>query len=172
MTVFQYFKKNVKKWSWFTFNFFFILCYFCTLLLFLDLSIEGDSSGKDHTSEELSSIPQNLSGTYSADGGQGNYEITGSLLFGVWHKNSTLHVELVQARHLAQDPEKDLPDPFVQVLLLPDGKKWKTNVKKKTTEPGYYEKFEVGLPNYGKFSHCWLVLNILCYKMFRDSKLE
>lgn len=87
-----------------------------------------------------------LSSIYSADGGQGDYHITGKVLVGLWHKNETLFVHVVMARGLAGAKAGGLSDPYVKTYLLPDRTKYtkrKTAILRKTNNPEYNETLKV-----------------------------
>ena len=87
-----------------------------------------------------------LSSIYSADGGQADYRISGSVLLGIWHKNETLLVRVVEAKHLAGAKAGGLSDPYVKTYLLPDRSKLtkrKTTIQRKTNNPTYNETLKV-----------------------------
>lgn len=87
-----------------------------------------------------------LSSIYSGDGGQGDYHITGKIHVGMWHKNETLFVRVVEAKRLAGAKAGGLSDPYVKTYLLPDRTKLtkrKTAIQRKTIDPKYNETLKV-----------------------------
>ena len=84
---------------------------------------------------------------YSAACGKGNYEISGKILLGVWHKEEQLFVRVTRAKKLAAAKDNDVSDPYIETHLLPDKSKQtkrKTTVQKKTLDPVYDEILKVG----------------------------
>ena len=87
-----------------------------------------------------------LSSIYSADGGQADYRISGSVLLGIWHKNETLFAKVVKAKNLAGAKSGGLSDPYVKTYLLPDRSKLtkrKTTIQRKSNDPIYNEVLKV-----------------------------
>ncbi len=87
-----------------------------------------------------------LSSIYSADGGQADYRISGSVMLGMWHKNNTLFVRVVQAKGLAGAQAGGLSDPYVKTYVLPDSSKRtkrKTTIQRRTNDPSYDEILKV-----------------------------
>ena len=87
-----------------------------------------------------------LSSIYSADGGQGEYGIAGSVQFGVWIQEKILYVRVVEVKGLAGAKAGGLSDPYVKIYLLPDGSKHtkrKTSIYRKTNNPGYNQILKV-----------------------------
>ncbi len=87
-----------------------------------------------------------MTSIYSADGGQGNYRITGKVEVGVWHKNEILFVRVVRAEGLAGAKSGGVSDPYVKTYLLPDRSKLtkrKTGIQRRTLNPEYREIFKV-----------------------------
>ena len=100
---------------------------------------------------------------YSAACGKGNYEISGKILLGVWHKEEQLFVRVTRAKKLAAAKDNDVSDPYIETHLLPDKSKQtkrKTTVQKKTLNPVYDEILKVGpyvrqlSLEYGVVKHC------------------
>jgi len=91
-----------------------------------------------------------LSSVYSADGGQADYRISGSVQLGVWHKNDTLFIRVVQAKSLAGAKAGGFSDPYVKTYILPDSSKLtkrKTTIQRKTNDPTYEEILKVAIWN-------------------------
>ena len=87
-----------------------------------------------------------MSSVYSADGGQGDYDIGGSVRVGVWLKDEVLFVRVVQAKGLAGAKRGGLSDPYVKMYLLPDKTKItkrKTSTHRKTNDPWFNEILKV-----------------------------
>ena len=85
---------------------------------------------------------------YSASCGKGDYEISGRVLLGVWHKEEQLFVRVTRAKKLAAAKENGFSDPYIETNLLPDKSKQtkrKTTVQKKTLDPVYDEILKVGV---------------------------
>ena len=83
---------------------------------------------------------------YSIEGGKGNYDITGEVLFGVTHKDGLLTVNVERAKGLAATDKGGFSNPYIKTYLLPDKSKHskkKTGVKHKTTDPYYGEVLKV-----------------------------
>ena len=83
---------------------------------------------------------------YSIEGGKGNYDITGEVLFGVTHKDGLLTVNVERAKGLAATDKGGFSNPYIKTYLLPDKSKHskkKTEVKHKTTDPYYGEVLKV-----------------------------
>lgn len=84
---------------------------------------------------------------YSAACGKGDYEISGKILLGVWHKEEQLFVRVTRAKKLAAAKDDGVSDPYIETHLLPDKSKQtkrKTTVQKKTLDPVYDEILKVG----------------------------
>ncbi len=119
----------------------------------------SDSSSSDEEQAGSGSKSQNLLSTsssmeslvsmssmYSAEGGRGNYDITGRVEMGVWHRNDTLFVRIARARGLAAAKSGGFSDPYIKTYLLPDRTKHtkrKTGIQRKTTSPDYNEILKV-----------------------------
>ena len=91
-----------------------------------------------------------FSSVYSADGGQGDYSIAGSVRIGVWLKEEVLFVRVMEAKGLAGAKEGKLSDPYVKMYLLPDRTKQtkrKTSTHRKTNNPKYNEILKVAINN-------------------------
>ena len=87
-----------------------------------------------------------VSSIYSADGGMGDYMITGKIQIGVWFKNDVLFVRVVKAKGLAAAKPGGTSDPYVKTYLLPDKTKHtkrKTGIQRKTLNPEYNETVKV-----------------------------
>ncbi len=87
-----------------------------------------------------------VSSMYSADGGQGNYQIKGRVKLGVKHRNDVLLVNVVRAEGLAGAKSGGVSDPYVKTYLLPDRSKLtkrKTGIHRKTTSPEYNHTLKV-----------------------------
>ena len=85
---------------------------------------------------------------YSASCGKGDYEISGKVLLGVWHKEEQLFVRVTRAKKIAAAKENGFSDPYIETNLLPDKSKQtkrKTTVQKKTLDPVYDEILKVGV---------------------------
>ena len=85
---------------------------------------------------------------YSASCGKGDYEISGKVLLGVWHKEEQLFVRVTKAMGIAAAKENGFSDPYIETNLLPDKSKQtkrKTTVQKKTLDPEYDEILKVGV---------------------------
>ena len=85
---------------------------------------------------------------YSASCGKGDYDISGKVLLGVWHKEEQLFVRVTRAKKIAAAKESGFSDSFVETNLLPDKTKQtkrKTTVQKKTLDPVYDEILKVGV---------------------------
>ena len=83
-----------------------------------------------------------MASVYSEAGGNGDYDIIGEVLVGVYYKNSQLHVHVERARGLAAANRSGYSNPYIKTYLLPDKAKHtkqKTTVKKKTLDPVYNE---------------------------------
>ena len=77
---------------------------------------------------------------------KGDYDITGDVLVGVYHKNGELHIHVDRARGLAAADSNGYSDPYIKIYLLPDKDKHtkqKTSVIKKTLDPVYNETLKV-----------------------------
>ena len=77
---------------------------------------------------------------------KGDYDITGEVLVGVYHKNGQLYIHVERARGLAAADSNGYSDPYIKTYLLPDKAKHtkqKTSVKKKTLSPVYNETLKV-----------------------------
>ena len=82
----------------------------------------------------------------SGEGGKGDYEITGEVLFALFYKDGQLQIHISKARGLAAADSNGSSDPYVKTYLLPDrskGSKRKTKVRKKTLNPIYDETLKV-----------------------------
>ena len=85
---------------------------------------------------------------YSAACGKGDYEISGKVLLGVWHKEGQLFVRVTKATGIAAAKKSGVSDPYIKTYLLPDKTKQtkrKTTVQKKTLNPCYDEILKVGV---------------------------
>jgi synaptotagmin-like protein len=105
------------------------------------------AQGAEVTKSRLDSF-SSVSSIYSADGGQGQYRITGKIQLGVWFKNNLLFVRVVRAVGLAAAKGGVESDPYVKTYLLPDRTKFtkrKTGIQRKTTNPEYNEILKVSL---------------------------
>ena len=103
------------------------------------------SQGLLVTSSSMESLVS-MSSMYSAEGGRGNYDITGRVEVGVWHKNDTLFVRVVKAKGLAAAKSNGFSDPYIKTYLLPDKSKHtkrKTGVQRRTLNPEYDEILKV-----------------------------
>ena len=110
----------------------------------LEKKVPGKSLLMTHSSS-LESLASNAS-VYSAEGGKGNYEITGRVKVGVWHKDEMLFVRVVKAEGLAGVKGESISDPYVKTYLLPDKSKHtkrKTGIQRKTVNPDYNEILKV-----------------------------
>ncbi len=58
-----------------------------------DVSAQSEAGSIGYSRNRLDSF-SSVTSIYSADGGQGDYRITGRVEVGVWHKNDTLFVRL------------------------------------------------------------------------------
>ena len=96
-------------------------------------------------SSSMESIGSNMS-VYSAEGGKGDYDITGKVELGVWFKDGILFVRVVKAKGLAVAKRSGTSDPYVKTYLLPDQTKRtkrKTGVQRRTTNPEFGEILKV-----------------------------
>ena len=87
-----------------------------------------------------------VTSVYSADGGKGDYAVSGKVMVGIWHKHDTLYVRIVKASGLAAAKTGGISDPYVKTYLLPDKSKYskrKTGIQRKTTNPEYNEIVKV-----------------------------
>jgi hypothetical protein len=124
-----------------------------------ELSSES-SSGEDEGKEDFHLSPNpnlmshstsmesigSMTSMYSAEGGRGDYAISGKLELGVWHKDETLFVRVMKAKGLAMAKVGGVSDPYVKTYLLPDKSKHtkrKTGVQRKTINPEYDEILKV-----------------------------
>lgn len=119
------------------------------------------SSGSSSDEEESSVVSQNpqqplpqssseesisMMSVYSAEGGKGDYVISGKVELGVWYREDTLFVRVVKAKGLATAKGNGVSDPYIKTYLLPDKSKRtkrKTGVQRKTTNPEYNEILKV-----------------------------
>ena len=102
-------------------------------------------------SDSLGSIGS-MASMYSASGGKGDYDITGDVLLGVWHKDDQLFIRVAKVRGLAAAKSSGISDPYVKTYLLPDRTKHskrKTGVQRKTLNPVYNEILKVGIADRG-----------------------
>lgn len=91
---------------------------------------------------------------YSADGGKGQYPITGKIEVGVWFKNNILFTRVVRATSLAA-AKGEVSDPYVKTYLLPDRSKLtkrKTGIQRKTLNPHFNETLRVSGRRSGLYS--------------------
>ena len=87
-----------------------------------------------------------MTSIYSEAGGKGDYDITGDVMVGVYHKSGQLYIHVERARGLAAADSNGYSDPYIKTYLLPDKAKHtkqKTSVKKKTLDPVYNETLKV-----------------------------
>ena len=87
-----------------------------------------------------------MTSMYSAAGGKGDYDISGDVLIGVWHKDNQLFVRVIKARGLAAAKKGVTSDPYIKTYLLPDRSKYtkrKTSIQRKTINPVYNEILKV-----------------------------
>ena len=87
-----------------------------------------------------------MTSIYSEAGGKGDYDITGDVMVGVYHKSGQLYIHVERARGLAATDSNGYSDPYIKTYLLPDKAKHtkqKTSVKKKTLDPVYNETLKV-----------------------------
>ena len=99
-----------------------------------------------HTSLGSTSSFGSMGSVYSFAGTKGNYDCTGSILFGVSYSSGSLDVHINRARGLAAANKSGFSDPYIKTYLLPDKSKHskqKTNVKKRTLDPVYNETLKV-----------------------------
>ena len=119
-----------------------------------ELSSESSLDEEENPSNPQQLLPQSSSmesissmmSMYSAEGGRGDYVISGKVELGVWHKEGTLFVRVVKANGLAVAKSGGVSDPYVKTYLLPDKSKRtkrKTGVQRKTTNPEYNEILKV-----------------------------
>ena len=124
-----------------------------------ELSASDSDSSDDETLVGSTTKSQNLlsasssmeslvsmSSMYSAEGGRGDYDITGRVEMGVWHRADTLFVRVVRARRLAAAKSSGISDPYVKTYLLPDktkSSKRKTGIQRRTLNPEYDEILKV-----------------------------
>ncbi len=111
-----------------------------------DVSAQSEAGSIGYSRNRLDSF-SSVTSIYSADGGQGDYQITGKVEVGVWHKNETLFVRVVRAEGLAGAKSGGVSDPYVKTYLLPDRSKLtkrKTGIHRKTANPEYEEILKVG----------------------------
>ncbi len=109
--------------------------------MFLDLQEEEQHGSLPH-SDSFSSVTS----IYSADGGQGDYSITGQVNFRVWYKNKILFVNIVRAAGLAATKSRGIANPYVKIYLLPDKhrhSKRRTGIARKTVNPEFNETLKV-----------------------------
>lgn len=125
-------------------------------LLFSDEESEEETGGEtrhtnglavDHLkrSDSMGSLGS-MTSMYSAAGGKGDYDITGKVLVGVWHKDNQLFVRVIRASGLAAAKKGVTSDPYIKTYLLPDRSKHtkrKTSIQRKTTNPVYNEILKV-----------------------------
>ncbi len=83
---------------------------------------------------------------YSDGCTRGDYDITGEVRISLSYEGGKLCIEIHDAKGLATADGDVLPDSYATIYLLPDkGKhsKMKTNIKNKTLDPVFNEKFWV-----------------------------
>ena len=96
-------------------------------------------------SDSLGSIGS-MASMYSASAGKGDYDITGEVLVGLWHKDDQLFIRVMKAKGLAAAKKSGTSDPYVKTYLLPDRTKHtkrKTGAQRKTLNPVYNEVLKV-----------------------------
>ena len=104
------------------------------------------TSAKRHMKRSDSS--GSMTSMYSASCGKGDYDISGKVLLGVWHKEGQLFVRVTKAMGIAAAKKNGVSDPYIKMYLLPDKTKQskrKTSIQKKTLNPCYNEILKVGL---------------------------
>lgn len=87
-----------------------------------------------------------MTSIYSAEGGKGDYDISGKVKLGVWYKDGMLFIRVTAARGLAAAKSGGVSDPYVKTYLLPDrskNSKRKTGIQRKTVNPDYNEILKV-----------------------------
>ena len=107
-------------------------------------------------SDSLGSIGS-MASMYSASGGKGDYDITGEVLLGVWHKDNQLFIRIAKAKGLAAAKSSGTSDPYIKTYLLPDRTKHtkrKTGVQRKTLNPVYNEILKVGITHHSLVPQC------------------
>ena len=87
-----------------------------------------------------------VTSVYSLEGGKGDYDISGEVLFGVHYRDGQLLVNVERAKGLAATDKGGFSNPYIKTYLLPDKSKHskkKTGVKHKTVDPCYGEVLKV-----------------------------
>jgi synaptotagmin-like protein len=110
--------------------------------------VAGALSGGMRRSGSMGSLGS-MQSTYSGEGGKGDYDITGEVLFGVQYSDGVLQIHVTSARDIAAASKGHTSNPYVKTYLLPDPKKSskkKTRVVQKSLSPVYNEVLKYNVP--------------------------